>query len=255
MTVVDITDEATTSNNDTSINNQEENINENTYLNNSQNEEFGNIDLNNSQNEESNNVDLNNQPTSSIKSTEIDTESKEIENDKIENLIKNNALNKNYETHNLSVDDISDKIETILSARVDNETLIISEKTKTIYLPYKLSELLNYMESYPDVYSSVQDVVKQEFILPFDYFMSHPYKARFSETYNILRNREGKAFIPSVAYSLNIARRYNLNPAVIAACKSQNELESYLHYLDTNNLQKFNFFNIIYEINPFQNKK
>lgn len=181
---------------------------------------------------------------------------KEEQNEKIDNIIKNNDLNKNSnETIATTVSDISEKIETILSATVDNETLLISEKTKTIYLPYKLSELTTYMESYPDVYTSLQDVVKQEFILPFNYFMRHPYRARFSETYNILRNREGKGFIPSVTYSLNIARRYNLNPAVIAACKSQNELESYLYYLDSNNLKRFNFFNIIYEINPLSIKK
>ena len=169
--------------------------------------------------------------------------------EKIEDIVKNNDFSQ------FPLDNITDKISDILSAKLDNETLLISEKTKTIYLPYKLSELTNYMESYPDVYASMQDVVKQEFILPFDYFMKHPYKARFSEAYNILRNREGKGFIPSVTYSLNIARRYNLNPAIVAACKSQNELESYLYYLDTNKAHRFNFFNIIYEVNPLARNK
>ncbi len=171
--------------------------------------------------------------------------------EKIEDIVKNNDFSQ------FPLDNITDKITDILSAKLDNETLLISEKTKTIYLPYKISELTNYMDSYPDVYNSVQDVVRQEFILPFDYFMKHPYKARFSEAYNILRNREGKGFIPSVTYSLNIARRYNLNPAIVAACKSQNELESYLYYLDTNNAHRFNFFNIIYEVSPLakNNKK
>ncbi len=183
------------------------------------------------------------------------------ENSTVENLeeiidknfenIKNNDLNKaSSNTNIISNENIDSKISSILEAQFDNDTLLISEKNKTIYLPYKLSELVDYIESYPAVYNSVQDVVKKEFILPFDYFMKHPYKARFSETYNILRNLEGKGFIPSVAYSLNVARRYNLNPAVIAACKTKSELESYLEYLDSNSLENFNFFNILYEVNP-----
>ena len=146
-------------------------------------------------------------------------------------------------------EDIDIKIEHILNAETDNDNLIISEKHQKIYLPYKISELLNYIDSYPNVYSSLQDVVKQEFILPFDYFIKHPYKSRFSETYNILKNREGKNAIKAFCYSLNVSKRNNLNPAIIAACKSLNELETYLYYLDSNNLKRFKFFNIIYEVN------
>ena len=146
-------------------------------------------------------------------------------------------------------ENIDEKIQHILEAAADNENLIISEKHQKIYLPYKISELVNYMDSYPNVYSSLQDVVKQEFILPFDYFMKHPYKSRFSETYNIIKNREGKNVVKAFCYSLNVSKRNNLNPAVIAACKSLNELETYLYYLDSNNLKRFKFFNIIYEVN------
>ena len=141
------------------------------------------------------------------------------------------------------------KIKNILEAKADNENLIISEKSQAIYLPYKISELINYMNSYPNVYSSIQDVVTQEFILPFDYFAKHPFKSRFSEAYNIIRNQEGKNVLTSTLYSLKIAKKSNLNPAIIAACRSKNELDIYIDYLDSNTLEKFKFFNIIYEVN------
>lgn len=190
--------------------------------------------------------DVNNEENLENTTTEYTEFDNEISNDKIfEDTINDDDL---------LTKEIDKKIEIISSAELDNETLIISERRKTIYLPYKIPELLHYIESYPNVYSSLQDVVKQEFILPFSYFVKHPYKSRFSESYNIIRNREGKGFIESVSYSVGVAKRHDLNPAIVAACKTQTELDSYLHFLDTNNLKMFNFFNIIYEVNPLDQK-
>lgn len=145
---------------------------------------------------------------------------------------------------------IEEKIKKIQSAESDNETLVISERTNSIYLPYKVTELLRYVETYPNVYSSLADVVEQEFILPFDYFMKHPFKSRFFETYNLIRNRQGKPVTHAVTAGLKLIYKHNLNPAIIAACKTEHELNSYLYYLDNKNLKGFKFFNIHYDINP-----
>lgn len=145
---------------------------------------------------------------------------------------------------------IEEKIEKIKEAEADNESLIISERTNSIYLPYKLSELLRYVETYPNVYASFADVVEQEFILPFDYFIKHPFKSRFFETYNLIRNRQGKPVTHAVTTGLKLMYKHNLNPAIIAACKTEHELNSYLYYLDNKNLKGFRFFNIHYDINP-----
>ncbi len=145
---------------------------------------------------------------------------------------------------------IEEKINKIKSAESDNETLVISERTNSIYLPYKISELLRYIETYPNVYASLAEVVDQEFILPFDYFMNHPFKSRFFETYNLIRNRQGKPVTHAVRAGLKLIYKHNLNPAIIAACKTEHELNTYLYYLDTKNLKGFKFFNIHYDINP-----
>ena len=153
-------------------------------------------------------------------------------------------------TKNMTRTSFEDKLLKIMNASEDNKTLLISERLQKIYLPYKLSELTDYLDSYPETYSSLQDVVEQEFILPFDYFKKHPSKARFTDTYNLLKNREGYNFLKSVSYAFRLLKKSNLNPAIIASCKTQNELESYIYYLDSDNLNNFKFFNIIYEVNP-----
>ena len=150
----------------------------------------------------------------------------------------------------LSKTSFSQKLYKIQNAVEDNKTLLISERLQKIYLPYKISELKTYMTSYPDSYESLQDVVEQEFILPFDYFKKHPSKSRFTETYNLLKNREGRNFMKSVSYAFRLLKKNNLNPAIIASCKTQHELDSYLYYLESNNLKLFKFFNVIYEVNP-----
>ena len=104
---------------------------------------------------------------------------------------------------------IEEKINKIKTAESDNETLVISERTNSIYLPYKISELLRYIETYPNVYASLAEVVDQEFILPFDYFMNHPFKSRFFETYNLIRNRQGKPATHAVRAGLKLIYKHN----------------------------------------------
>lgn len=143
-----------------------------------------------------------------------------------------------------------EKIKTIESANEDNKSLLVSEKTGKIYLPYKKSDLLKYMEKNPTSYNSLQDVVKKEFILPFKVFKNQSSKTRFSETFNLLKNRDDHNFVKSVSYAFKVANKRNLNPVIISACKDKQELESYISCLDTNNLKNFKSFDIIYEINP-----
>lgn len=160
-------------------------------------------------------------------------------------------LSQNFESEIEEDLSIPEKIKKILEASSDNETLIISENTNKAYLPYKISELLKYVEAYPDVYTSLSDVVEQEFILPFDYFIKHPYKSRFFETYNLIRNRAGYPVLTALKFGFKLIYKTNLNPIIIAACKTQTELKSLLYHLDADNLREFKYFNIVFDVNPF----
>ena len=147
-------------------------------------------------------------------------------------------------------EDINSRIKKIISGTQDNNYLIISERTNCVFLPYTIEDLTKFIENYPEDYSSLSDVVDQEYILSFDYFMKHPVKSRFEETYNLLKNRNGKSPIYSLNYALKLVKMDNLNPAIIAACRTEKELETYLYLLSSNSTRKFKCFNIIYDINP-----
>lgn len=147
-----------------------------------------------------------------------------------------------------SIDEIIKKIE---SATEKNKTLLISEKTNKIYLPYRISELQNYMDYYPNEYKNLSDVVEQEFIINLDTFIKHPSQTRFSETYNLVRNRSGKSRLKALSYALKLRNNGNINPAIIAACKNEYELHCYLYCLEQNKTEAFKFFNIIYDISLY----
>ena len=133
---------------------------------------------------------------------------------------------------------------------VDNPYLIVSEKNKKVYLPYKVNEVYGFLEKYPNSYSNFKDVVKKEFVLSLDYFTKRPAYTRFKESYNLIRDREGKSIIEALKYSFDLMFKDNLNPAIIAACKTQEQLDDYLTCLAHNNLSAFKHFEIQFNVNP-----
>lgn len=147
----------------------------------------------------------------------------------------------------VSTSTLDKTIELICKGSNHNRTLIISEKENKVYLPYTTDELETYLKYYPESYSTVEDVVRKEFILPVTVFSEHPYKSRFVETYNLMRNREEKNIIISLIYAIILFGMKKLNPAIIAACKTKRELEKYIDCLKDNHLENFKIFNTVYE--------
>lgn len=132
----------------------------------------------------------------------------------------------------------------------DNSTLVISEIKNEVLLPYKVSEINEYINQYPNSYKSFNDVIKKEFILPLNYYMKHPSVARFRETYSLIRDRESKSIVEALKYAIDLMFKAELNPTIIAACKTQDQLEHYLDCLESNKLDNFKDFEIKFEINP-----
>lgn len=137
----------------------------------------------------------------------------------------------------------------------ENHVLRVSEKDNRVYLPYSKSELTLYMEQYSDSYASYADVIKKEFILPLDYYMKHPVVARFRETYSLIKDREAKSVMDALKYAFNLMFKYELNPIIIAACKTQEQLENYLEALEKNKLDEFKDFEIKFEVSLYKSKK
>lgn len=132
----------------------------------------------------------------------------------------------------------------------ENNTLLISEKAKKVFLPYTKSEISLYLEQYPNEYKSSKDVIKKEFVLSLDYYMKHPVLARFREAYSLIRDRESKSVIDAFKYAIDIMFHYELNPVIIAACKTQEQLENYMSCLEKNKLDDFTDFEIKFEVTP-----
>lgn len=132
----------------------------------------------------------------------------------------------------------------------ENKVLIISEKENKVYLPYKKTELKAYLSQYPTSYYSYKNVIEKEFILPLNYFMNNPSMARFRETYSLYRDREATSIVEALKKALSLAFKSELNPAVIAACKTKKQLNNFILCLDENKLNDFSDFEIIYDVKP-----
>ena len=65
-----------------------------------------------------------------------------------------------------------------------------------------------------------------------------------------MRNRENASIIDSINLALEVTFNSLLNPAIITACKNLDELDIYLDCLSSNELDKFDIFEIKYEIRP-----
>lgn len=158
------------------------------------------------------------------------------------------------ETLNLIYPNATDgSLETSYSAilsSTENKVLIISEKENKVYLPYKKTELNEFMAQYPTSYFSYKNVIEKEFIRPLSYFTTNQNFARFRETYALYRDREASSSFEAFRKAISLTFKTNLNPAIIAACKTKKQLNDYLLCLNENKLNEFSDFEIFYDINP-----
>ena len=132
----------------------------------------------------------------------------------------------------------------------DNLELRVSERQRRVYLPYTKSEVQEFLENYPDEYKTARDVIEQEFISDISIYNKHPVLARFREAYSLSRNKEMKSAIDSLKFAMDMMFRSDINPTIIAAVKSQKQLDTYIECLENNKLENFKYFTIIFEVNP-----
>ena len=98
-------------------------------------------------------------------------------------------------------------------------------------------------------------ISEKDIILPLDYYTKHPSLARFREAYSLIRDREAKSVFDALKYALNIMFKYDLNPAIISACKTEEALNLYIECLENKDLSKFNLFKIEFRLNPLKAAK
>ena len=67
-----------------------------------------------------------------------------------------------------------------------------------------------------------------------------------------MKNKEDSTILESLDLAFEVTFNNSLNPAIITACKSLEELDLYLDCLEANSLDKFEPFKIKYEVLPFK---
>lgn len=130
----------------------------------------------------------------------------------------------------------------------DNNTLLISEIQNKVVLPYTVDDLQKILDTNKK-YNNFDEIIEDLFTLPIDTYKNSS-KARFKEGFNLMRKRQKASLAESLSLALELCFNNSLNPAIITACKSLDELDTYLDCLSENEVDKFDLFDIKYEICP-----
>lgn len=128
-------------------------------------------------------------------------------------------------------------------------TLIISEMSGKVILPYTLSLLEDKLQKNTNKYKNYDDIIHKDYSLPINLFKT-PSIARFREAFKLMKNKEKSSIKAAFDLGMELLFNYNLHPAIITACKNLDELDIYLDYLETGETDKFDCFNIVFEIAP-----
>lgn len=130
----------------------------------------------------------------------------------------------------------------------DSNTLLISETQSKVVLPYKIEDVKKFLNE-NSKYETLQDVINVEYTLPIDKYKNSS-KSRFKEAYNLMRKKEKASIFDSLSVATEMTFNNSLNPAVITACENLDQLDVYVDCLSTNELDKFNYFKVKYEVLP-----
>ena len=128
-------------------------------------------------------------------------------------------------------------------------TLIISEISKKVFLPYTIEELKNILLDDTNNYTSIKEIIDKKFTVPIKRFSPSPI-SRWKEAYNLAVNKEHLSKLKGLSLANELFFNYSLHPAIIAACKTIDELDIYLACLEDNCLDDFKYFDIKFEIPP-----
>ena len=135
----------------------------------------------------------------------------------------------------------------IENINLNENTLIISELSGKVILPYTKNDLENIKAK--DIQKNYDKIIQENYTLPIDLFKI-PFVARFREAFKLARFKEHKSIKFAFDLGTELLFNYNLHPAIISACRNLDELDIYLDYLENNETENFKCFSIIFEIPP-----
>lgn len=175
-------------------------------------------------------------------------------NTEIEEKIDNQAKLENLEKIENIEETETKEVENINQESEGNDTtniLIISEKDQKVYLPYTKRDIERYMRT--NKFESKEQVIKRVFTVPLSKYSNFTI-SRVTEGFKLMRKRENAPFGEALKYALNLIFERKLHPAIITACKTQDDLDIYLACLEDNMLQLFDAFEIRFDYAPLKVK-
>ena len=131
--------------------------------------------------------------------------------------------------------------------KVPENTLLISEKFDNVYLPYTSEEIANIKKSHSSF--TVNEIIDKYYSRDFKDYKS-PTISRFKEAYRLAKKKEHLTTAHASNLGFELCLKSNLHPAIISACNSLDELDSYLDCLERNKVSEFNCFNIDFDVAP-----
>ena len=148
---------------------------------------------------------------------------------------------------------ILDELQVNTKDLTESSELKISELDNKIYFPYTKQDLVNKIVENKDTYSSIDEIINTYFVKSRTPYKNHPAVMRFKAVYHLLHNKENKSRGESFRYASKFMIRRDLNPAIIDALKSSEELDKYLECIKNVSFEKFDLFTIIFEVHPLSN--
>ena len=177
---------------------------------------------------------------------EEDQEEKSIEEVK-EEIIEENTVEENID----KIEQEQEKKEMInkIENNEKSNILIISEIEGLVHLPYKNEDIDEHLKT--GEFTSREEIVEKVYTVPLSKYTNFTI-SRLIEGFKLMREREKATLKESMKYAIDLIWERKLHPAIITACKTQDELDIYLACLDENNLQLFDFFEIRFDYRPIK---
>ena len=122
--------------------------------------------------------------------------------------------------------------------------LIINKKLGIAILPYSIPDLDELFLNDPEKYSSIQDIIDQEYTVKLKDFENSSI-TRYKEAFKLAKDKSNYTFSQAANFAKIFLIENEITSLIIASCKNVEELEFYIECLNNNKLNDFHCFKIV----------
>ena len=162
--------------------------------------------------------------------------------------IEQSAVSNKIEIQQAEKEDTQDS-EGFINEDKKTNVLIISEREKLVHLPYKQSDIKYWLQT--GKFNSKEEIINKVYTIPLSRYANFTI-ARLTEGFKLMREREKAPLGESLKYAFSLIWERKLHPAIITACRIQDDLDIYLACLEDNMLPLFDSFEIRFEYRPIK---